>query len=145
MAKVIRKILIDRMQMEKAENKEGNMNFKKLIVAKNEMDLFLKGYYRIEKDDDGKFDRVVFCNSVFTENEKFISDAYKEGYRFNCGYIGHGPRNLVSFLQEQTGRSESTLNKVVFQNDIIEFNFLTQEIEAFNSNFPSFPIEKKPK
>src|SRR5699024_7670420 len=107
-----------------------------VIVARNEFDLFLAGYYEIEeKPEDEKFNEINFTNSVFLNKNGNWLNALKYGYRLNCGYWGSGPRELHKFLGKHSGESEESLFQYIAGNKVLKYHFENKEIETYDSYF----------
>lgn len=112
------------------------LDLKKVIVAFNKLDFFVRGYYQVHTDPKStKFNQVEIPDSVFvTDNNKWF-DTFDFNHRFNCNYGGTGPNNLVRFLKEYTDTNEETLEKVIFHNPVVEYDFTEREIVPLDSYF----------
>lgn len=110
------------------------LDLKKVIVAFNKFEFFIRGFYQIQPNSKStKFNQVEIPENVFvTDNNKWF-DTFDFNHRFNCNYNGTGPGNLVRFLEDYTDRE--TLEDVIFHNPIVEYDFTTNEITPMNNYF----------
>lgn len=101
----------------------------KVVVAFNDLDLFLKGYYQIkENTDDEKFNDIGFVKSIFLDRSGKWFDTFDFKKQFNCGYGGNGPGNYLRFLLKYTDRNQEELQNAIYNNPVVTYDFTKQEI-----------------
>lgn len=116
------------------------LRIEKVVVAFNRLDLFSIGYmtihdkYNHEKD---KLEYLSLSNSVFVTENKNCYDTYDFNEMFNCNYGGTGPNNFVRFVKKYSKIETNEIERVIFDNEIVIYDFKNDRIEGFKSNIDS--------
>jgi hypothetical protein len=120
---------------------EPSFEVSKLYVAFDELDLIPYGAMNIyERQYDfprnhDQMDKLYLSDAVFITPNKKKLNARDLGYSFKCRYGGTGPNNLVDFLKNYSRISVDELKEVIFNSDVIEYDFKKDRIRGLPKRF----------
>lgn len=123
-----------------------NMPLEKIYVSRLPYDLFAHGFLETSRsspimiENGNTLKRLNVTNSIFIDKYEDVYYTYNFDCRFNCGYGGNGPNDLIRFIQQYCNISEHILKKVIFSNDVVEYNFKNNTIKGFESKTKNLPF-----
>lgn len=143
---------LDTVYLEKEEQKGHfsniplNLSISKVMVSFEDYDLFaygiLKNYYEKTKFPNNldELKELHLSSASFITKDGKIYHCDEFGYQFKCRYRGNGPGNFVRFLQEYSKIDEEELEKVIFSNSVVEYDFQTDTITGHPSIIEGSPF-----
>lgn len=110
------------------------MQVDELLVAYNNYELFIRGFYYIKENDNDTLNDVIIPRVVFNQhNSNNWIDAESWGNKLLCGYGGTGPGNLIRFILKHGKYKEDDLEDKIHHNNVVIYNFNKNNLEAFNT------------
>ena len=108
------------------------------LVIENSNEIFNKDY-RITYSENNLPKLVHLDNSIFTTRNKNYSSR-EFGYQFNCNYMGTGPNDLLNFIDGYSNIGRNFLKEIIFNKEIVVYNFQKDEINGYDSFFKNDSI-----
>lgn len=113
-----------------------DLEIERLVVAFKMLDLFALGYLDINtlcnESEKDKLTTIYVSNGVFVTKNKKCYDTGEFRKLFNCNYGGTGPCALVDFIKTYSKIDENEIQKIVFNNEIVMYDFRSDKIEGSN-------------
>ena len=80
------------------------------------------------KNNEDIPERLFPAKNVFLNEYNEV--VYKADERFICGYNGGSPKNFRDFISEYSKMKESEIEKIIFNNSIVSYDFYEDKLEG---------------
>lgn len=124
-----------------------DINISKVIVSYEEYDLLAYGILKNKSrksSSPNRRDKLItndVSTAVFITKDGCVYDCEEFGYQFKCRYSGTGPHNFVDFLEDYTKIKRNKLEEVIFNNNVVEYNFENDTITGYPSIIKGRPFQ----